>query len=678
MPEVRAQIIVSAKDDASANLKKIGDTGAKLGTDLKQGLAGGIQAATGLNLASLSLVGGLTALGAGLKYAVDQAAEAEKIMAQTEAVVKSTGGAAGLTAGQIADLSGRLSQLNAIDDETIQGGANLLLTFKSVKSDAFEPAMQAAIDMSTAMGTDLKGSIIQVGKALEDPIRGLTALRRSGVSFTEEQQKVIKSLVETGRAAEAQQLILAELNTQFGGSGAAAAETYAGQLELLKINSDNLAQSLGEKLLPPLTQVLVALNEGANRNTLFDEALKRGVITQQEFNDMLMATRYNAKLASQFQEELTTKIEAQDAAVTAGRTHWEELAAAMGIGNQTVEDGKAHWLAMAAAMGIGEHAVLDYAAAARQLEAANKALEAGLAGDLTKAQADYQAVLAETNPEIERLTAEIDRYQRMQGMTWTVTTEATASVEEYELAQIHAAEAAQELAEFTGDNREEYLKLKIAADNAAEKVGALGEQMGISQTFTADYTAKLAENREELEALRGKQEEAAEALKRTTSEFVYNQLAAGLNTEQQQKLANELGLLDDASYLAASALQTLALAQAAGKLSAEGYYKSALDLRDTINSLQSRNIEINISTFYHEYRIQSGAAPGDHEGDYGAPGESGYVPPVVTTPTTPSIPPGHQEIGGPGGNNQIADTLARLPNEMARALSSALAQSGRL
>lgn len=727
MPEVRAQIVISAKDEASANLKKVGDTGAKLGKDLNKGLSDGIQAATGLNVASLSLAGGIAALGAGFAYAVGQAAEAEKIMAQTEAVVKSTGMAAGLTAEQIGSMSGRLSQLSAVDDEVIQSGANLLLTFKAVKSDAFEPAMQAALDMSTAMGTDLKGSVIQVGKALEDPIRGLAALRRSGVSFTADQQAVIKALVNTGKSAEAQKLILEELNKQFGGSAAASAKTYTGQLALLKINTDNLAQAIGEKLLPPLTKATAALNllitwsdklnvafeeQRANleqtaasyddyRNYLLDAAVKSGKLLQVQADQIKLMQSGQPMMALTIKQTqqwadgvgLLSEAEFDANKATVAVTESSEA-----YTNQL--QSQTQWLEDTASASAGV-AASTYEVEKAQLRL-NKALEAGLAGTLTQAQDDYRAVLAETTPEIARLTAEITRYEQAQGKTWTVTTAATTSIEEYELAQIKAAEAAVKLAEFTGDNREEYLNLKIAADNAAEKVGALGETMGISTTYTADYTTKLAENHAALAELKLKNDEAAAAMKLATAEFLNQQLAASLTEEGQRRLAVELGLMSEADYLAATAAQNLTKMLDGTRASEELMIGATGTLRDTINSLQSRNIDINISTFYHEYRIQSGAAPSGHEGDTGQAGDGSYG---NTTPTTPDpsrdnrarggdfiVPPGypndsyrmgvqsgeHVQVtpAGGGGGTDPADILALLPGMIGRELSSALMRWG--
>src|SRR3990167_4733879 len=114
MPEVRAQIILSVKNEASGGLSKT-EQGF---SNLNKGMSDAIQNATGFNVASLGLAGAVGALGLGLKFAVTEAAEAERIMAKTEAVVKATGMAAGLTANDIGKMAGGLSQLNAIDDET--------------------------------------------------------------------------------------------------------------------------------------------------------------------------------------------------------------------------------------------------------------------------------------------------------------------------------------------------------------------------------------------------------------------------------------------------------------------------------------------------------------------------------------------------------------------------------
>lgn len=180
----------------------------------------GFAAATGLSLIGAKL----------LKETID----AQNAMAQLEAAVKSTGGAAGLTVKQLDDLSAAMQRTTTFSDEAVKGAESLLLTFTKIRGDQFVQATQAVADLATRMGGDLKGAALQVGKALNDPTQGLTALTRSGVSFTEAQKKLIVTLFETGQQAKAQQMILAELRNEFGGSAEAARNTLGGALEYLK------------------------------------------------------------------------------------------------------------------------------------------------------------------------------------------------------------------------------------------------------------------------------------------------------------------------------------------------------------------------------------------------------------------------------------------------------------
>lgn len=200
-----------------------------------------------------ALIGGLTALGGYLAYSVGEAMEAQEVQAQLAAVLESTGGIAGVTADMANDLADSLSQVTRFGDEAILTGENMLLTFTNIGQDVFPQATNIMLDMSQALGQDLKSSAIQLGKALNDPITGVTALQRVGVTFTEEQKKMIASMVEAGDVAGAQTLILDELQREFGGSAVAAGQTFAGQLDILKNQLSNVAEGIGTALLPVLS-----------------------------------------------------------------------------------------------------------------------------------------------------------------------------------------------------------------------------------------------------------------------------------------------------------------------------------------------------------------------------------------------------------------------------------------
>ena len=162
------------------------------------------------------------------KSAVKAYNESALAAAKLNAVLKSTGGVAGQSAEEIQALAANLQKTTTFEDDATIAAASLLATFKSVSGQNFEQAIKSAQDLSTIMGGDLNGAVLQLGKALEDPERGLVALRKSGVSFTQTQIEGIKQLISEGRKYEAQQLILKEVNTQVGGAAKAAGDTAAG------------------------------------------------------------------------------------------------------------------------------------------------------------------------------------------------------------------------------------------------------------------------------------------------------------------------------------------------------------------------------------------------------------------------------------------------------------------
>lgn len=204
-------------------------------------------------------------LGIAAKIGFDEFNEGQRVAAQTQAVLKSTGGVANVTAKQIDSLATSLMNKTGIDDEAIKSGANLLLTFRDIRNEAgkgndiFSQATKTVQDMSVALGQDTKASAIQLGKALNDPIRGITALRRVGVSFNDAQTKTITKLVESGKTMEAQKVILAELKKEFGGSAVAAGKTLSGQLNILKETFKNTAGEVIGRFVPVLVQITKAV-----------------------------------------------------------------------------------------------------------------------------------------------------------------------------------------------------------------------------------------------------------------------------------------------------------------------------------------------------------------------------------------------------------------------------------
>lgn len=196
---------------------------------------------------------------------VNLAGQQEQAMKVVEQGVKATGGAAGFAADDLFKMASGLQEVTRFGDEDIlENVTGQLLTFTNIAGDQFARAQEAILNVSTVMKTDLKSASIQVGKALNDPVKGLGALSRSGIQFTEDQKDMVAALVEMGDVAGAQSLILNELEKQFGGQAAAAADTFNGKVDQLSNSWGDLKEEFGAviiEFLPPLIDGLRSVVE---------------------------------------------------------------------------------------------------------------------------------------------------------------------------------------------------------------------------------------------------------------------------------------------------------------------------------------------------------------------------------------------------------------------------------
>jgi hypothetical protein len=151
---------------------------------------------------------------------------------KTEALLKATGFAAGFTSQQLDEMAKSLALNTLASVEGIKDAQNVLLTFKSVSGGVFEEAIELSQDLASVMGSNAKNAAMQLGKALESPTQGMTALRRSGVSFTQSERDMIKAMEDAGEVADAQRYILDTLRSQIGGAGSSEGDgTVVGAID---------------------------------------------------------------------------------------------------------------------------------------------------------------------------------------------------------------------------------------------------------------------------------------------------------------------------------------------------------------------------------------------------------------------------------------------------------------
>lgn len=204
------------------------------------------------------------------KQIIDASGEAAERMASLENAVERAGDAAGgRTAKQFAAAAREIANVTTQTGGAVQNVQQLLLRFQNIRSDRFDEATTRVLDLSAALGQDLDTAAKTVGRALADPIKGVTALGKAGVVFSDSQKKLLKDLVESGRRAEAQGLILDSLAKKFGGAAEAARNNFGGALKGVKNALGDLLEIEGG--LPQATE---SLNELAK--TLQDPAVRAG------------------------------------------------------------------------------------------------------------------------------------------------------------------------------------------------------------------------------------------------------------------------------------------------------------------------------------------------------------------------------------------------------------------
>lgn len=240
------ELIANLKDNASAGIDSIGGALSSLGT-----VAAGVA------------VAGVVALGAALVSGIGDAREAQMVMAQTENTIRATGGAAGVSAQHVADFAASLSAASGkslFGDTQYQDATNLLLTFKNIKGETLDLATVLTGDLAQALGGAPADQAMMLGKALDNPTKGMSALSKAGLTFTEEQKAQVEAMQAAGDMAGAQAIVIAELNSQVGGSAAAAAAADGGWAQF-RDRMGEAKETAGAALLPMLMMLAGVLND---------------------------------------------------------------------------------------------------------------------------------------------------------------------------------------------------------------------------------------------------------------------------------------------------------------------------------------------------------------------------------------------------------------------------------
>ena len=275
-----------------ANTKRIQSDMNKAKTVVKGGFSQITSMAKTAGVAIAGFLGARVVMGFG-KSLIAAAADSSEKLGILEQVLETTGHAAGFTVEQLDKVANDLQRVTKFSDEATKEAMAIIATFPKIKGDAFIRTTEAALDLATVMKTDAKSAAVQLAKALQDPERNLSMLNRSGISFTTQQIDMVKQLIKTGKALEAHNIILTEIERQYGKVARAAGKTLAGQLAISENAWFDFKEEMGrgitkgakmKHMLGETTDSLHENQEAAGEwSTLFGKALFIGALNLKLF-----------------------------------------------------------------------------------------------------------------------------------------------------------------------------------------------------------------------------------------------------------------------------------------------------------------------------------------------------------------------------------------------------------
>ncbi len=209
MADTKSRIIISAEvSQATRSLQSLGDAVDTLRDRLKKIPGIGATLGAGLSISSLAL---------GIKSVIEASAEAEQSQLRLQAIYKATGASVGFTANELNRMADAMAASTQFDDESIRDGMGEIIKFGSITGKVFKDSLKVIADYAAFSGQAFPDAAAAVAKALADPETAAKLLKQAGVVLTESQKDLIKKLLETGDAAGAQNVILDQLKSTYGG-----------------------------------------------------------------------------------------------------------------------------------------------------------------------------------------------------------------------------------------------------------------------------------------------------------------------------------------------------------------------------------------------------------------------------------------------------------------------------
>lgn len=251
---------------------------------------------------AVGAIAGIGALGEVVKSSFDELANHEKVTALTDVALRNLGKGAAATAPQIEDTAKQLALMSGVSHNTIQQAENMALSFQSVGTNAglLKRVTVDALDVSARTGKDMTMVVRALGRAMDDPQKGMASLARTGIFLTGAQKDTVKAMMKHNEVAQAQAYILGLVEQKSKGAAAAIGNTTTGQVNRLKEAFSQMEEQIAQALLPAILAIgppLLKIVQAATPLVVaFAKALSAIVTPLVHFLQPLLASKEGMKL----------------------------------------------------------------------------------------------------------------------------------------------------------------------------------------------------------------------------------------------------------------------------------------------------------------------------------------------------------------------------------------------
>lgn len=254
----KARVVITATNEMQKGL----NSSKRQLTEFQRYVMGvGKQIQSSLNIATTLAViaASIKVVTGAIKQCTAAYAEAEKVSKRVEAVWANVGQATGKTAQQINEYAEAMEKVTYFSGEAVKQAALVLAATESLTEDGFQRALDASADLAAALGEDITSAASTLAKAMEDPEAALNRLKTIGVTFTEDEKKLIKELSDANEQYKAQELILDKVEQKYKGVAQAINATPVGTLDNIRDTIQDIKENLGGAIMDSLSPVLESI-----------------------------------------------------------------------------------------------------------------------------------------------------------------------------------------------------------------------------------------------------------------------------------------------------------------------------------------------------------------------------------------------------------------------------------